>query len=93
MPPTATLTIAGERLHWTEGELLVFDDSVEHSAQNLGSEQPRYILQIVFPVPADQVNIETSLFTLSIAADTCTVVTSLKFDTPGSRTSTPVPFL
>ena len=93
VPPTASLTVAGERLHWTEGEMLVFDDSVQHSVENVASKQPRYILQIVFPKPEDQINIETSLFTLSISADTCTVVTSLKFETAGIRTSTPVPLL
>ncbi len=93
VPPTASLTIGDESLRWVEGELLVFDDSVEHSVQNLGTDQPRYILQVVFPMPADQINIDTSLFTLSISADTCTAVTSLKFETSANRTSTPVPLI
>jgi hypothetical protein len=46
----SSLTLAGEKLHWTEGEWLIFDDSVLHSAENLGNE-PRYILHVTFPNP------------------------------------------
>ena len=93
VPPTASMTLAGQELRWAEGELLLFDDSFEHSVQNLGTQEPRYILQVVFPMPAAAITIDTSLFTLSISASTCTVVTSLKFPTPGRTTSAPVPLL
>ena len=94
VPPSASLTVNGQELHWGEGKLLVFDDAFEHSAQNLAADQPRYILQVTIPHPRGQagVTIDTDLFALTIDTETCTVTTTLKFPSP-VKSSAPVPFV
>ena len=92
VPPSASLTVDGEELRWGEGKLLVFDDGFEHSAQNVGTDRPRYILQVTFPHPQAGVTIDTTLFALTIDTETCTVTTALKFPSP-VKTSAPVPFV
>jgi hypothetical protein len=42
-PQGCSITVAGETRHWREGEFLVFDDSFEHSAENL-SDRSRTVL-------------------------------------------------
>ena len=37
VPPGCGFRVGGETRHWTEGELLVFDDTVEHEAWNDGT--------------------------------------------------------
>jgi len=39
VPPGCGFRVGGEVREWREGELLVFDDSVEHEAWNLGSSE------------------------------------------------------
>lgn len=43
VPPGCGFRVGGEQRTWREGELLVFDDSVEHEAWN-GSDQDRVIV-------------------------------------------------
>lgn len=50
-PGDCGLTVGGETRAWHEGEALVFDDRVEHSAWNLTS-QARVILLVDFVPPA-----------------------------------------
>lgn len=53
VPPAgaAALTVAGERMPWREGDFLIFDDSLPHSAENTG-DHARYVLHVAFPTPA-----------------------------------------
>ena len=44
------LEVAGETLRWREGECLVFDDTVEHTAWNLGAGD-RTVLLVTFARP------------------------------------------
>jgi aspartyl/asparaginyl beta-hydroxylase (cupin superfamily) len=37
VPPGCAFDVGGERREWREGELLVFDDTVEHKAENQGA--------------------------------------------------------
>jgi hypothetical protein len=50
VPPGATMSLANETVVWNEGEIIVFDDSFSHSAENVGT-RARYILHITFPHP------------------------------------------
>lgn len=43
VPPGCTLRVGNHQRGWREGELLIFDDSMEHEARN-GSDEARYIL-------------------------------------------------
>ena len=38
LPPGCGFRVGGETRAWREGELLVFDDSIEHEARNDGDE-------------------------------------------------------
>ena len=79
----ASLTVAGKRVEWRRGSLIVFDDSYEHSAQNL-AEQPRYILHIAFPHPdlgsetAPLASTGTQHFRLDFFANCSVVATNLR---------------
>lgn len=44
-PEGASITVAGEERAWRKDELLLFDDTLEHSARNLG-DRPRLILLV-----------------------------------------------
>jgi hypothetical protein len=50
VPDGAAMVLAGEAVHWAEGELTVFDDAYIHSVHNQG-ETARYILHVAFPHP------------------------------------------
>jgi aspartate beta-hydroxylase len=43
VPPGPELRVADQRLHWSEGRCLIFDDSFEHEVWHRGSE-PRVVL-------------------------------------------------
>ena len=43
VPPDCTLRVGNQERRWTEGELLIFDDSMEHEARNR-SDRQRIIL-------------------------------------------------
>lgn len=43
VPPGCTYRVGFERRQWTEGEVLIFDDTIEHEARNDGDE-PRTVL-------------------------------------------------
>jgi aspartyl/asparaginyl beta-hydroxylase (cupin superfamily) len=43
VPPDCALRVGNQTRGWREGELLVFDDSIEHEAWNL-SQEPRVVL-------------------------------------------------
>ena len=43
VPPRCTLRVGNHERGWREGELLIFDDSIEHEARN-ASDQARFIL-------------------------------------------------
>lgn len=43
VPPGCAYRVGYENRRWTEGELLVFDDTIEHEARN-DSDQPRVVL-------------------------------------------------
>ncbi len=43
VPPGCTYRVGYERRTWTEGEVLIFDDTLEHEARNDGDE-PRVVL-------------------------------------------------
>jgi len=49
--PGCYITVDGQRLHWKEGEALVFDDTYAHSVQN-STDEPRIILFIDIERPA-----------------------------------------
>lgn len=49
-PAGASITVAGEECAWHDGELLLFDDTLEHSARNLG-DRPRLILLVDIKKP------------------------------------------
>lgn len=49
-PPGATMTLANQTVTWKDGEIIVFDDSFSHSAENVGT-RARYILHVTFPHP------------------------------------------
>jgi len=49
-PEKADITVSGQTHAWKEGEVLIFDDSKEHSARNL-SDQVRVVLIIDFDKP------------------------------------------
>lgn len=44
-PGGASITVGGGSREWSDGELLLFDDTLEHSARNLGN-RPRLILLV-----------------------------------------------
>lgn len=43
VPPNCTYRVGFERRHWTVGEVLIFDDSIEHEARN-DSDELRVVL-------------------------------------------------
>ena len=43
VPPQCALRVGNETRSWTEGEVVLFDDSIEHEAWNLSNE-PRIVL-------------------------------------------------
>ena len=47
---TTSLTVAGQRLLWNEGEWTVFDDAFLHSAHN-GAPEERVVLSVAFVKP------------------------------------------
>ena len=47
--PCAVLTVAGETHAWVEGEVLMFDDSFEHSVVNSCQGAERVVFQLVLP--------------------------------------------
>lgn len=49
--PGCYITVDGQRLHWKEGEAIVFDDTYPHSVQN-ATDEPRIILFIDIERPA-----------------------------------------
>jgi hypothetical protein len=93
------ITVGGVTRAWAEGEWLVFDDSLLHSAVN-GAGRPRFVLSVAFAKPdlwaeatsAGHMNIATDTFTLNISPGACTVTTTLKFDAP-VKVSAAVPLL
>ena len=52
-PPDCALRIGNDVRHWREGELLVFDDTIEHEAWNR-SDAVRVVLHLDFFDPPDQ---------------------------------------
>jgi len=52
-PPDCALRIGDEIRHWREGELLIFDDTIEHEAWNR-SDGVRVVLHLDFFDPPDQ---------------------------------------
>jgi aspartyl/asparaginyl beta-hydroxylase (cupin superfamily) len=46
VPDEAFLRVAGDPRPWTEGKMIVFDDSYEHEAANLSEKEERIILLI-----------------------------------------------
>ena len=46
-PPGASLTVAGERIPWREGEWISFDDSFFHSVDNPSNDSFRVVLALV----------------------------------------------
>lgn len=52
-PPECTFRIGNERRTWREGEMLVFDDTIEHEAWNR-SDAMRVVLHLDFFDPPDQ---------------------------------------
>jgi aspartyl/asparaginyl beta-hydroxylase (cupin superfamily) len=64
VPPGCAFHVGGERREWHEGELLVFDDTVEHEAAN-GGTSDRIILMFDVWRPelsADERRAVTALF-------------------------------
>ena len=53
-PPgyAASLSVAGERRAWRDGDVFVFDDSFFHEAGNEHASVPRYVLSVDFWKPA-----------------------------------------
>ncbi|CAJ1389312.1 unnamed protein product [Effrenium voratum] len=51
-PSGATLTVAGEEVAWTEGKVIIFDDTYMHKVQHRG-EETRYVLVAWFCHPCD----------------------------------------
>lgn len=43
VPPNCSYRVGFERTIWTEGEVLIFDDTIEHEARN-DSDEPRVVL-------------------------------------------------
>ncbi|MFZ4604067.1 MAG: aspartyl/asparaginyl beta-hydroxylase domain-containing protein, partial [Caulobacterales bacterium] len=43
VPPKCTYRVGFDHREWREGELLIFDDTIEHTARNDGDE-PRVVL-------------------------------------------------
>ena len=50
-PPGAFLSVAGERRNYSEDEVLVFDDSFFHAAENGHETEARYVLSVDFWKP------------------------------------------
>ena len=50
-PPGAFLNVAGERRNYSEDEVLVFDDSFFHAAENGHETEARYVLSVDFWKP------------------------------------------
>ena len=50
-PPGAFLNVAGERRNYSDSELLVFDDSFFHAAENGHETEARYVLSVDFWKP------------------------------------------
>ena len=50
-PPDAFLNVAGERRNYSDSELLVFDDSFFHAAENGHETEARYVLSVDFWKP------------------------------------------
>ena len=46
VPDEAFLRVAGDPRPWTEGKMIIFDDSYEHEAANLSEQDERVILLI-----------------------------------------------
>ena len=95
---TTSLTVAGQRLLWNEGEWTVFDDAFLHSAHN-GAPEERVVLSVAFVKPelaprTRALTIDTDLFSFSIDSAACTATTSIKFAAPvPSKASAAVPLL
>ncbi|MAJ82540.1 MAG: hypothetical protein CMF41_06455 [Legionellales bacterium] len=49
-PDGCSITVGGEDYTWSEGEVVVFDGTIEHSARNT-SDDERVVFLLDFPVP------------------------------------------
>ena len=79
-PAGAALTVAGERVEWREGQFTIFDDSLLHSAENLGSTA-RYVLHVTFPLPREAavvMSVSTQHAKLAVSSDCTVQVTNLR---------------
>lgn len=61
VPPGCGFRVGGQRREWREGELMVFDDTVEHEAWNEGSEDRMVLIFDIWrpefgPDERDQIN-------------------------------------
>lgn len=82
VPPSgSSLTVAGETVHWTEGNIVIFDDSAVHSSVNHAATS-RYILHVTFPWASATTGvihtIRTPYAKLETSSDCSVVVTNLR---------------